>query len=97
MSADIGPGDFVECVDIAPMDGGGPPPLNLGAVYCVRGRGRIPDHRPNCPGAPTVYIDGPRDALGDGFLVRRFRPILRPKPDAFTDLLKVPDRKRVTA
>jgi hypothetical protein len=97
MSADIGPGDFVECVDDAPGPGNHKG-IAAGNIYTIR---KVQESlvTPGTFGVLLVGIILPRHPLGHeiAWKTDRFRPIYRPKPDAFTDLLKVPDRQRVTA
>jgi hypothetical protein len=96
MSADIGPGDFVEAVrDYSGLGAS----ISRGAVYvvarvCVGEHGACPDCGDD---GDSLDIEGQTLAGGYGWCFCDFRPIYRPKADAFTDLLKVPDRKRVTA
>lgn len=85
MSA-IGKGDFVEAVrDDDPIIGG--------AVYVVADAFR-PDGCGTCGecGNDTdiVLIEGADLGYGVGWCPCNFKPIYRPKPDAFADLLKAP-------
>lgn len=82
---DIGPGDFVECVDASP--GKLPHRLVAGAIYLVTGH----------PHAWGITLKEEPSKNPSGFSVYRFRPIYRPKPSAFTDLLKVPDKTKILA
>jgi hypothetical protein len=90
MSADIGPGDFVSKVGDTQFG----PFVAHGSVRRVASIGEF------------GWCDCGDE--GQGIVIEGFaefnwcascawRPVYRPKPDAFTDLLKVPDRKRVTA
>jgi len=98
---DIGPGDFVECVDANPSPGtifGPTEALRLGALYTVE-RCMLID------GTPCVHlVEIKRDArailfYGEncGYATRRFRPIYRPKPNAFDQYLKAPDKTKIPA
>lgn len=95
MSADIGPGDFVECVCAEDCPVHGPSGLNKGSLYVVEA---VFPESVTKHGLGSIKIVGKRSgSKSRKYGAFRFRPIYRPKPDAFTDLLKVPDRKRVGA
>lgn len=99
MSA-IGPGDWVECCP--PADWQGEVPVSevktkgeypqRGKIYQVREVGQYRSRGFKlCDGIRLVgiiaSIPGHPDAW---FPVECFRPIYRPRPEAFTDLLKLP-------
>lgn len=98
MSA-IGPGDWVEFV--GKPDGYVNPTtvlntFEVGSVYCVSEVGR------RCvDGAKQIWesirLKGfpavNRMGRPTSFPMVAFRPIYRPKPDAFTDLLKIPTKE----
>lgn len=89
MSADIGPGDFVECVQVVnPQLGHG---LNIGSVCVVERVHVLPDET-------GLDLVGVKKAPGGvGWNIEAFRPIYRPKPGAFDQLLKAPKREEQTA
>lgn len=94
MSADIGPGDFVECVDASPAVNGTQPFL-AGSIYVVTHvwppAGN--DLRTGKPSSGAVDIRWvPRAHPNVGWEISRFRPVYRPKPDALADLLNVPTK-----
>lgn len=81
MSAPIGPGDFVECINVGPIDGIAAPALNLGAIYKI-----VFIEEWGSPLGPGVVLEGfppimkrEDGAEYAGFLLSRFRPIYRPK------------------
>lgn len=78
MSADLAPGDWVQCIDDRP-DIMGDTILVLNAVYCVaRLYDNLPDlsGRYNGPGAAVDLVDIPRPSRGRGrWAVERFRPL----------------------
>lgn len=93
---DIGPGDFVECVNNRDLNGhweDSERPV-VGAIYTVQRVLMDDDNDPilhlkeirRC--AEAVRLWGP----DVGYWALRFRPIYRPKPDVFADLLKAPGR-----
>lgn len=86
----IGPGDWVECIDAAPLrhrDNG--ERLLLGALYLVRWAGPSP-----LTDIPSIRVVG----VNTRWWASRFRPIYRPKSD-FRELLTTPadQRERVDA
>lgn len=86
MAAPIGPGDWVECVDIAPR---GPDPVRLAALHQLS-LGAIYRCRAVQTTGYGVFLDGvvaAYEAEGFGWRVERFRPIYRPKAHAFDHLL----------
>lgn len=90
--SDIGPGDFVECVNAAPhrfVPGSG---LIQGRLYQVREVVTFPNVRG--AGLRLCGVTMPAHTNGKEFAwsIDRFRPIYRPRPDSFTELLKAPDR-----
>lgn len=98
MSAPIGKGDFVECVDVAarPHSCALPRPLVLGGIYRVHDVTR----RADWPGLPTdgiELVEYPelRDFWRISFDIERFRPIYRPKSDLIEQLKQAaPDAVR---
>lgn len=98
MSADIGPGDFVECLCGAKHPCGGDS-ITKGSVYVVRGITPGVFYQTKTSGFGILLVGVRLNLASNGaehaWNTNRFRKIYRPKPDAFTDLLKVPDRKRV--
>jgi len=90
----IGPGDFVECVDLSPnASGRAPRILVLGGVYRVDSVGM--STHPKQPNEPAVFFWPPRTKqpnglLHNGFAVWRFRPIYRPKQDLIESLKAPP-------
>lgn len=95
--SDIGPGDFVEYVGKPEgyVNGSGLEwKPGLGSVHqvmsvghrCLDGAGNIWESI-RVPGLPPG-----RRGRQTSVPVAAFRPIYRPKPDAFADLLKTPDR-----
>jgi len=100
MSADIGPGDLVECIDaslprLGYRDGD---ELIMGMIYTVERTlvwnglpGLVLKEAARPPETRTEYN-------GDcGYLLRRFRPVRRPDPKVILNLLKVPTRDLVPA
>jgi hypothetical protein len=94
MSADIGPGDWVECVDASPVNGL-PVSLVVGARYQIE---RVHDYLPHLGNAASDWFDcavdlvgvnGPAPDLAWGLF--RFRPIDRPTPEVVHDLLSMID------
>ena len=82
MTAPIGVGDFVECVNDAPHEWKGVKRLSLGSVYQVRGfhpRGSIYLRG-------VVLPKGPK-GIEAGWGLPRFRPIYRPKAELIQSLL----------
>jgi hypothetical protein len=85
MSAAIGPGDFVECVDITPCRVCGVPNLNLGAIYRVEDVVRA--LRSNNKWGWLLILQGVRSAgTQGGFGLGRFRPVYRPSADLIRQL-----------
>lgn len=81
MSA-IGKGDWVECVDASPGWYGLPSGLAVGAVYQIA--------KVVVPGVFWLaQVD--HGSPYSGFRAERFRPIYRPKANAFDHLLKPVD------
>ena len=75
MTAPIGPGDWLQCVDVRPTDRWGDPRLTLGGMYCVA------EIRPEagkctlcgrCDSVRLVNIETRRGSTG--FKLCRFRP-----------------------
>lgn len=89
---DIGAGDFVECVRGAPHRFVPGSALAEGRLYQVREVVTFPNVKG--AGLRLVGVVLPDHTNGKEFAwdLKRFRPIYRPKPDAFADLLKTPDR-----
>lgn len=87
---DIGPGDFVVCVNAAPHRFVPASGLIQGGLYQVREVVTFPNVRGT--GLRLCGVIMPTHTNGKEFAwtIDRFRPIYRPKPDAFADLLKVP-------
>lgn len=91
MSAEIGPGDFVEAAhDLITY------PIPRGTVGRVTRIGVVGLCRCGLE-ARGIHVDIAPLPAGNQWCTCAWRPVYRPKPDAFTDLLKVPDRQRVTA
>lgn len=90
MSAPIGPGDFVECVDASPDWWGDPVPLVVGQIYRVLGIDWGEGARISPPGlehAPGLWLAGVRSENDeDSFALDRFRPIYRPRADLIEQL-----------
>lgn len=91
MAAPIGPGDFVECVDVRPSLRFAPPALRLGAIYCVEGI------EPECfcslcgRCAGLVLLGYAPQPGARAAKACRFRPIYRPNAD-FIESLKAPPK-----
>lgn len=92
MSA-VGPGDWVECVDVAPRPNQPSryrvalAQLQVGKLYRVVGEAEI----------RGLIIEGVRAAAEPalGWKVERFRPIYRPKQELIETLKAPPERARV--
>lgn len=81
MAASIGPGDYVECVNVERMRGVSCRFLRLGAVYRVTWAGR------SAFGVEILRVAGIELPPGKrGFQLERFRPIYRPKADLIESL-----------
>lgn len=85
MTAPIGPGDWVECVNASPFHSRNAVSnrLRVGAIYQIANCGLDPGD-----GVPIVWLVG----LDSGdftraFLAARFRPIYRPKASLIESLL----------
>jgi hypothetical protein len=92
MSAPIGPGDWVECVDASPHRGALDPStiiaLSLGALYQVR---EVADGFAGGELRHGLLLVGlknrtNRDGLEFAYDVERFRPIYRPKSSIIEQL-----------
>lgn len=91
----IGPGDFVEFVNPNHPQGGVVRRLVAGALYIVESMGEVP-HDPghDFGGQWWVRLVGVKNSPDTvGFWLGHFKPIYRPKPDAFTRLLDAPIRE----
>lgn len=86
MSAPIGPGDWVECVDAAPRDYADVR-LTLGAIYQVH---HVADLGPW--GLGVWLTDNPSASWSGGYHADRFRPIYTPKQELI-ETLKAPPRR----
>lgn len=88
MSGAIGKGDWVECIDASPHKATGIAILVVGAIYRVRDTETIREKS----GVRLHGVVLPIHPSGKeyGWVPARFRPIYRPRPDAFSDLLKAP-------
>jgi hypothetical protein len=95
VSAPIGPGDFVECVDASPSaTNGRPAPFSLGGVYTVAEL--LPPDVLGDAGVRLreVPVTEQQRVLGTGWRASRFRPIYTRKQSLITDLLtKAPQEK----
>lgn len=88
MSAPIGPGDWVECVDASACPAYGPTPLVVGLIYAVE---RI-DGRADVVGGVALHLVGVRSGGPQGgFGAFRFRPVYRPRTDLIETLLQPVD------
>lgn len=97
MSA-IGPGDFVECIDASPERiTGAKCSLVLGNLYVVEAVWHLTDIRDGLVGCAIDLVGVARPWDNTAFGLHRFKPILRPKPDAFTRLLETPTEVREPA
>jgi len=105
MSA-IGPGEFVECrIPANRRPAPNKPGLKLvgsfpveGGIYCVRAVGDYLSTEGMQPGLRLVGIVASMPGHPDmWFPVVCFRPVYRPKPDAFTGLLETPADDLVSA
>jgi hypothetical protein len=84
MSAPIGPGDWVECINVTPRhpENSAAHLLTLGALYRVERCGVV-------AGDPAVWLLGLQsDDISGAFQAYRFRPIYRPKRELTEDLLR---------
>ena len=101
MAADIGVGDWVECVDATPFHHTYPT-LQLGALYCVREVAidpspRTPD-RKNGVRLHGIYLPKrQKDQAERGWRLSRFRPIYRPRADLIESLKTPAKREGVPA
>ncbi len=98
MSADIGPGDWVECVRPSRMRPGA---LRVGAVYQVVSC--TPEDRHGIPGVTIKGVPAVYEHAGFGWAVFMFRPVYRPKAEILDGLrepikpVKTPVREGVPA
>ena len=99
MSADIGPGTWVECIDDRPNSLGEPVPLVLRAIYCVAAVVEAIDADGTAGTAvvlreiqPAVRVIGD-ELWAEAFAVSRFRPVYRP-PTSFIDSFLQPAPER---
>jgi len=85
MTSAIGPGDWVECIDVSwrPLAHYPPSQLIVGAVYQVEDV----DRDAHDPGIWLVGITSPH--CTGTFSTSHFKPIYRPKAKLIEDLLKV--------
>jgi hypothetical protein len=88
---DIGPGDFVQCVDDSPAAWTGQKLLVAGRVYRVRSV-ETDTEAPDGRVGPGVTVDGLRLPPSDNgretcWRLSRFRQIYRPKSDLIARLL----------
>lgn len=85
MSGDIGPGDFIECVN-ASAPPGMTSRLTEGAIYRAAEVGIVPADYTHV-GRPYVRVEGVTPTPGTfGFCIRRFRPVYRPSADLIENL-----------
>lgn len=86
MSAPIGPGDWVICVDASTRNSNGPTNLTVGGIYRVEWVGVVPSKYRDA-GLPIVRLQGvPKNGGAEGFYLDRFRPAGR--GGMFDELLK---------
>lgn len=87
MSADIGPGDFVEVTAVGPVPPGGQPSgYRVGALYVVDDVGVWHgQHWLNCVGMRRP-VDCGYPACIPGWNAKAFRPIYRPKSSLIESL-----------
>ncbi len=84
--SDIGPGDFVERLFPAHE-----PPIPVGPVFRIRRLARVGTCECGLE-APGLIVDEAEIPDDGAWCPCGWKPVYRPKPDAFTDLLKAPDR-----
>lgn len=102
MSAPIGPGDFVECVDASITPGCGPHGLVAGRIYLVLAVEAVPPGFRDA-GSPGLLIDGASPTTNEcGIPIRlfrpeRFRPLYRPSADLIESLKAPPQRVKEDA
>lgn len=78
MTAPIGPGDFIECVDAGPMRPGVEPSgLVAGKIYTVRGVDVVPDKFTNAGEPIVLLVEVCPPVETDGYDPARFRPVYR--------------------
>lgn len=100
MSVDIGPGDWVECINASPNSHGDAVPLTLGGIYRVAMVVETVGFKGECTGLGLVLHDvefrfypiASGAQVPEAFSVRRFRPIYRPKAEVINALLAPPAR-----
>lgn len=93
MSAPIGPGDWVECIDVTPRNSNGPGNLTwlrllrVGAIYRVQAVFTLDGE----DGFALAGFPPPPSPRMRGFRADRFRPIYRPSESLFLErLMDVP-------
>jgi hypothetical protein len=102
MSAPIGKGDWVECVDAGPFRLFGllptrfPSGLAKGSIYCVR-NAWIDRRTPFGGSIWVVTLEGVRPGKGYAWALSRFRPIYRPRQDLIETLMAPPQRVKEDA